>query len=254
MAKAQRVVVVTGGGSGIGRAIAERLVEDGCYVVVFERDASAQQGLLPARSERVLSLRVDVASEPEVADGMAHVRTHFGQLDGLVNNAGIADPAAQPIELLSLEAWRRVIDTNLSSMFLCAKHAVSLLRGAEHPAIVNISSTRALQSEPNTEAYAASKGGIVALTHALALSLGPKIRVNAISPGWIDTRDFRPAHAKQPQPLREVDHAQHPVGRVGHPNDIASLAAYLLSNQAGFISGQNFVVDGGMTRKMIYAE
>jgi NAD(P)-dependent dehydrogenase (short-subunit alcohol dehydrogenase family) len=120
-----------------------------------------------------------------------------------------------------------------------------LRRAGGAAAIVNIASTRALQSEPNTEAYAASKGGIVALTHALAVSLGPAVRVNCISPGWIDVR------ASQ---LSDQDHAQHPVGRVGKPLDIAKLVLFLLSEDAGFITGQNFVVDGGMTRKMIYEE
>jgi NAD(P)-dependent dehydrogenase (short-subunit alcohol dehydrogenase family) len=107
--------------------------------------------------------------------------------------------------------------------------------------IVNIASTRALQSEPNTEAYAATKGGVVALTHALAMSLGPRIRVNCISPGWI-------AKTK----LSKKDHAQHPVGRAGRPQDVGELVAFLISDPAGFITGQNFVADGGMTRKMIY--
>jgi NAD(P)-dependent dehydrogenase (short-subunit alcohol dehydrogenase family) len=116
---------------------------------------------------------------------------------------------------------------------------------------VNIASTRALQSEPHTEAYAAAKGGVVALTHALAMSLGPELRVNCISPGWIDVRDLQSDAV--PEALRPEDHAQHPVGRVGHAGDVASLTAYLLGPGAGFITGQNFVVDGGMTRKMMYA-
>jgi NAD(P)-dependent dehydrogenase (short-subunit alcohol dehydrogenase family) len=168
----------------------------------------------------------------------------FGRLDGLVNNAGIAHPEGGPVEQLALSAFARVIATNLTGVFLCVKHAVPELR-KQRGAIVNIASTRALQSEPHTEAYAASKGGVVALTHALAVSLGPELRVNCISPGWIDVRE-------QPAPLRSEDHAQHPVGRVGQPRDIASLTAFLLDETAGFITGQNFVVDGGMTRKMIY--
>jgi NAD(P)-dependent dehydrogenase (short-subunit alcohol dehydrogenase family) len=119
--------------------------------------------------------------------------------------------------------------------------------------IVNIASTRALQSEANTEAYSASKGGVVALTHALAVSLGPDIRVNCISPGWIAVDDWKKSARRKQPVLRPEDHAQHPVGRVGHPEDIAALAAYLISSKASFITGQNFVVDGGMTKKMIYA-
>ena len=111
---------------------------------------------------------------------------------------------------------------------------------------MNIASTRAGQSEANTEAYSASKGGIVALTHAMAISLGPDIRVNCISPGWIET-DPEAVHS-------ETDEAQHPCGRVGTPDDIAAMVAYLLSDRAGFISGQDFVIDGGMTKKMIYTD
>jgi NAD(P)-dependent dehydrogenase (short-subunit alcohol dehydrogenase family) len=122
-----------------------------------------------------------------------------------------------------------------------AKYAAPFLRQAKG-AIVNIASTRAMMSEPDSEAYAASKGGVVALTHALAVSLGPDVRVNCISPGWIETRK----DAKH----SDADRAQHPAGRVGVPQDIAELAAYLIS--AGFVTGQNVVVDGGMTKKMIY--
>jgi NAD(P)-dependent dehydrogenase (short-subunit alcohol dehydrogenase family) len=245
MTSTRRVSIVTGGGRGIGRAIAQRLRADGAEVIVFERDAAALAEL--ERSAELTALRVDVSSEADVSGAMREVTDRHGRLDVLVNNAGIADPHVPDLEQLSLEHWRRILDTNLTGMFLCTKYALPLLRRAENAAVVNIASTRALQSEPHTEAYAASKGGIVAMTHALALSLGPRVRVNAVSPGWIDT-------SGKPELLRPVDHEQHPVGRVGKPEDVAALVAYLVSAEAGFVTGQNFVIDGGMTRKMIYAE
>jgi NAD(P)-dependent dehydrogenase (short-subunit alcohol dehydrogenase family) len=137
-----------------------------------------------------------------------------------------------------------VIGTNLTATFLLVRAAEGLLRAAKG-AIVTIASTRAHMSEPNTESYSASKGGIVALTHALAVSLGPDIRANVVSPGWIDVRD---------EDLRPQDHAQHPAGRVGRPGDVAGMVAWLLGPESGFVTGAEFVVDGGMTRKMIYEE
>jgi NAD(P)-dependent dehydrogenase (short-subunit alcohol dehydrogenase family) len=120
--------------------------------------------------------------------------------------------------------------------------------------MVNIASTRAFQSEANTEAYAAAKGGLVALPHALAISLGPDVGVNCIAPGWMDVRAWKKGNRGPFLDLRLIDHAQHPVGRVGKPEDIAALAAFLLSDQAAFITGRIFIVDGGMARKMIYVE
>lgn len=156
-------------------------------------------------------------------------------------------------EHLSLEDWHKVIETNLTGYFLMAKYAIPYLRQSKG-AIVNIASTRALQSEPNTEAYAASKGGIVALTHALAISLGSDVRVNCISPGWIDVTGWSKANRKKEYNIREIDNEQHPSGRVGKPEDVAFMIEYLISNAASFITGQNFIIDGGMTKKMIYEE
>jgi NAD(P)-dependent dehydrogenase (short-subunit alcohol dehydrogenase family) len=132
-----------------------------------------------------------------------------------------------------------------------AKFAIPHLKKSKG-AIVNISSTRSIQSEPNTEAYAATKGGILALTHSLALSLSGNVRVNCISPGWIDVSDMKKSGARKKYELTQADHAQHPAGRVGKAEDIAEMAAFLISGKAGFITAQNFIVDGGMTKKMIY--
>nr|WP_276317887.1 SDR family oxidoreductase [Cobetia sp. ICG0124] len=194
---------------------------------------------------------VDVRNEDAVAASIAATCQAFGGLDAVINNAAIADPFQGKLEELSLERWHQVLDTSLTSSFLTAKHAARHLRETGG-SIVNLASSRALQSEPDTEAYAASKGGIVALTHAMAMSLGPEIRVNAVSPGWIDASRLQ--KDGEAESLSDEDHAQHPVGRVGHVDDIAALVAFLISEKAGFITGQNHVVDGGMTRKMVYAD
>jgi NAD(P)-dependent dehydrogenase (short-subunit alcohol dehydrogenase family) len=247
------VAIVTGGGQGIGRAVAERLLADGYRVSIFERDERARttvQRRLP--EAQTLVLEADVASEDSVQQAVAATLRRFGRLDGLVNNAGISNPYNAPIEQLALHEWERTLRTNLTGAFLCVKHTVDALRRSKHASIVQLASTRAQQSEPHHEAYASTKGALVSLTHALAISLGPDIRVNAVSPGWVDTSAYKPG-GKQAR-LRKLDHAQHPVGRVGLPPDVASMVAWLLGRESGFVTGQNFVLDGGMTKKMIYAE
>jgi NAD(P)-dependent dehydrogenase (short-subunit alcohol dehydrogenase family) len=229
-----KVYLVTGGAAGIGAAIAARLARDGGRLVIADRQPAALDG---ARS-----VICDVSDETQVQTLIGGIKNIEGRLDGLVCNAGFM--IRKPISELSFAEWSSVIGTNLTSTFLLAKAAKSLLR-ATRGAILTIASTRAHMSEPNTESYAASKGGLLALTHALAISLGPDIRVNCISPGWIDTQGAE---------LRPEDHAQHPAGRVGTPTDIAALAAWLLGPEAGFVTGAEFLSDGGMTRKMIYLE
>ncbi len=229
--------LVTGGANGIGRGIVTHLAEAGWQVAALDRDTEALKDL----PDGVLAIGGDVSDETSVAAAIA--ATGWDALDLLVNNAGIASPDAGPVEELALEDWQAWIGTNLTGAFLMTKHCVPLLRRRKG-AIVNITSSRAVQSEPDTEPYAAAKGGLTALTHSLAVSLGPDIRVNAIAPGWIVTGDD--------DELREIDHAQHPVGRVGRPSDVAEAVLWVAG--AGFMTGQSVVLDGGMTRKMIYAE
>ena len=246
------VYFVTGGGSGIGRAIAKHLVDEGARVCIADADAHAGADAADEYGARVRFERCNVGKEPDVRRAIAATVKWAGRLDGVVNNAGIAHPEVGPVEDLALAEWNKYLAVNLTSVFLCAKHAIPHLRETRG-AIVNLGSTRAIQSEPETIAYSATKGGIAALTHSLAISLGPEIRVNCIEPGWIATSTFAPRDRRKSPKLSRRDHAQHPVGRVGRPEDIASLCAWLLSSDAGFVTGAVYVSDGGMTRKMIYA-
>lgn len=250
-----RAALVTGGAQGIGKGIARRLLEAGYGVAICDVDAEAGKEAAAelGASGPAAFICCDVGDEEDVRACVAAAVARFGRLDALVNNAGIANPPRTPVEALVLADWERILRANLTGAFLMTKHAAPHLRAARG-AIVNIASTRALQSEPHTEAYAASKGGLVALTHALAVSLGPAVRVNCVSPGWIDTRPWKKRSRRSSGPLRAEDHAQHPAGRVGVPEDVAELVLYLVSDLAGFVTAQNFVVDGGMTRKMIYLE
>jgi NAD(P)-dependent dehydrogenase (short-subunit alcohol dehydrogenase family) len=253
MSLKEKAAIVTGGGQGIGKAVALHLLRAGMKVAIAESDAEAGRETEAELKDEgaVLFIETDVSREADVRRAIELTESRFGGLDAVVNNAGVN--IVQPLAELSIDEWRRVIDTNHTGYMLFAKHAAPALK-ARNGAIVNIASTRALMSEPNTESYAASKGGIVALTHALAASLAPDIRVNCISPGWIDVSAWKKSSKRKQAELRPEDHAQHLAGRVGRPEDIAALAAYLIGPESGFITGANFVVDGGMTRKMIYAE
>src|SRR3954471_18396911 len=232
----QKAALVTGGARGIGNATAKFLAEHGYRVAVCDVKPSGDL------ESGIAFIRCDVSREPSVRACIRRVVQRFGRLDALVNNAGIASPENGPVEKLAIAQWNRRIGTNLTGVFLMAKHAAPHLRRARG-ALVNIASTRALQSEPESEAYAAAKGGVVSLTHALAMTLGPRVRANCISPGWIDVIGGR---------ISRADHLQHPAGRVGLPQDVAALTEFLLSERSAFITGQNFVIDGGMTKKMIW--
>jgi NAD(P)-dependent dehydrogenase (short-subunit alcohol dehydrogenase family) len=251
MTQKGKVAIVTGGAQGIGKGIARRLLEDGMKVVLAELDKQA--GEETQKEFEILGevefILTDTANERMVRDAVDRTIERFGGLDLLVNNAGIM--IRKPIADLSLSDWERVISVNLTGPFLFAKYAEQHLR-KRRGVIVNIASTRAFMSEANTEAYSASKGGIAALTHSLAISLSPEVRVNCISPGWIDVSEWKKQTERQMPGISLADHLQHPAGRVGKPEDIAALVAFLVSPESSFITGANFVVDGGMTRKMTY--
>lgn len=244
-----RTVIVTGAGNGIGRGAALLYAEKGARVVIADIDepAGTQTAVrIKEQGGEALFVKTDVRVEADIIRLMETAFKTYGRIDILINNAG-KSCSKSPYEL-SVEEWDDMISTNLRSVFLCSREAAKYMRrNKEGGAIVNIASTRALMSEPNWEAYAATKGGIVALTHALAASLGKdRITVNAISPGWIETGDYTR--------LRPADHEQHLSGRVGKPEDIARACLYLTDKANDFVTGINLVVDGGMTRKMIYVE
>ncbi len=247
-----KTAVVTGAGQGIGRAIAAALLKAGAKVWLVDCDAEA--GAETSAELAALGPVDFVLTNIADADAVEALRQRVavdGGLDLLVNNAAVM--VRKPLAELTPAEWRRVLDVNLTGPFLCSRTFAPLLR-KRSGSIVNIASTRALMSEPHTESYAASKGGLVALTHALALSLGPEVRVNCVSPGWIDVTALAKRSRRQLAQLSEQDHAQHPAGRVGKAEDIAAMVLYLASTEAVFITGENIVIDGGMTRKMIYAE
>ena len=243
------VALVTGGAQGIGRGLIRRLLAAGWRAVVVDLNRG---GLEHASAEftdrtRCRLLRGDCGKQATARRAVGMAEKTFGRLDLLINNAG--GSGFSRLEQQTAAGWHAAIDANLSSCFFFSQAASTALT-ASSGAIVNIASTRAFQSEPGFEAYAASKGGIVALTHALAASLAHRVRVNCVCPGWIDVTgpEFGPGRTVQPQSA--ADRGQHWSGRVGTSDDIAEAVLYLAS--AGFVTGQTLIVDGGISRAMIY--
>lgn len=251
----KQTIIVTGAGAGIGRATLTHFLGLGWRVVGLDQDEAALSELRQAfPADDALLLVTDVGDEAAVKVAFGQIGKWLGDapLTALVNNSGIADPYCGPLEKLALKDWQAWIDASLTAAFLCSRAALPLLRRTQGAAIVNISSTRAAMSEPETFAYAAAKGGLDALTHAMAVSLGPAIRVNSVRPGWIETGPWQKTSERTEPNHRKKDRDQHPVGRVGRPEDIAGAIEYLIG--AEFITGQTITVDGGMSVKMIYAD
>lgn len=246
MSHKDKVVIVTGAGRGIGHGIALTYSSAGAKVIIAENDevsGADTEKVINNSKGNALFIRTDISSPDDIIRLVSETVKRFGTVDILINNAGISRWIS-PYEI-SVEEWEKVMNTNLRGAFLCSREAARIMRYNGGGSIVNIASTRAFMSEPDSEAYAATKGGIIALTHALAASLAPdNIKVNCISPGWIETGGY----AK----LREQDHKQHFSGRVGKPEDIARACLYLTTPGNDFITGANIIIDGGMTRKMIY--
>lgn len=245
----KKTAVITGGAQGIGRCLVQEFLKEEYNVAAADADREAGEELEKVHPKEVFYFsECDVSDELSVKQFIDAVLKKFHGIDVLINNAGIA--VFKPFHQLSLKEWNHM-GVNLTGQFLFAKYAEEALRKRKGR-IINIASTRALMSEAGTEAYSASKGGVVGLTHALAISLGPDILVNCISPGWIEVSDWKKKRDLKTPLHSTEDRLQHPAGRVGAPYDIAKMALFLASQDAGFITGQNFVVDGGMTKKMIY--
>lgn len=220
-----KVVVITGGAHGIGKATAEEFEKNGAQVCVIDKTPGEYY--------------VGDIGDKEVLEKFAeYVHEKYGHVDYLINNAL---PITRGIEKCSYEEFEYALAVGVTAPFYLSKLLLPYF--AEGAAIVNISSSRDRMSQPQTESYTAAKGGIAALTHALAVSLSGKVRVNSISPGWIDREYVE---------YEGADATQHPAGRVGNPLDIVNMVLYLCSDKAGFITGENICIDGGMTKQMIY--
>lgn len=245
-----KIVFITGGANGIGKAIVKAFCEAGADVTFCDMDEIAGQQLKDEMiSYKCSFVHLDVTDVGALTNTVNTILSGKGNIDILINNVGVGNFGS--ILDVSVEEFDKTLDINLRPVFITAK-LLAKLRSLHkdlnsYGRIINMSSTRYLMSEPDTEAYAASKGAVVSLTHALAVSLSRyNITVNCISPGWIDTGHYGE--------LRPIDHNQHPSGRVGRPEDIAGTCLFLCDPANDFINGQNIVVDGGMTKKMIYVE
>lgn len=249
-----KVVIVTGGGQGIGACIAQSYAKEGAHVIIAEIDEEAgieNEEHITELGGSACFFQTDVSKEEDVKNMVEYVLNRFGHIDILINNAAV--DAKGTLFTRKIEEWNHVLAVNITGPYICTRYIAPHMKD-EGCSIINIASTRATMSEPNTEPYSASKGAILALTHSLANSLSPKIRVNAISPGWIDVSQWKKKKERKFIHLTEKDHNQHLVGRVGVPEDIAKACLFLTSEDSGFITGSNFTVDGGMTVKMIYCE
>ncbi|MFU2205367.1 SDR family NAD(P)-dependent oxidoreductase [Streptococcus pluranimalium] len=222
-----KVVLITGGAHGIGQATAEAFKKAGATVEIIDI----------APGDHFVG---DISQKETLESFADHVLKKHHQVDVLVNNAL---PPMVGLDQASFEDFQKALTVGVMAPFyLCQLFASHFAPGAS---IINVSSSRYAQSQAQTESYSAAKGGITSLTHALAMSFAGKVRVNAVAPGWIETSDT--IHS-------DADNYQHPVGRVGVPDDIAHMILYLASDKAGFITGQTITVDGGMSKKMIYHE
>lgn len=228
-----KIVVVTGGAKGIGKCLVQEFKKAGAKVAVIDLEEN------PVDCECDLYFSGDIASESTLTDFVSLVIEKFSGIDYLINNACLSKKGI--LSNCSYDDFNYVLRVGVTAPYELTKRFLPYFN--KEAAIVNISSTRAFMSQEDTESYSAAKGGITALTHALAVSLSGRVRVNSIAPGWIDTSE---------EIWSKEDHDQHPVKRIGKPIDIAKMAMFLCSEDSGFLTGENITIDGGMTKNMIY--
>jgi meso-butanediol dehydrogenase/(S,S)-butanediol dehydrogenase/diacetyl reductase len=233
-------VLVTGGARGIGIATAARFLEEGSRVAVIDRDEEALQSAKEHLPGLLLCLRADVSKAEEVTRAFEELDEAFGGLDVLVNNAGIS--IRHRFLDITPEEWRDVISVNLDGVFLVAQEAARRMLAGEGGVILNMGSTNALVGYSFYADYNASKAGVVELTRSMALELAPKVRVNAVCPGFILTPMQEAEYTPE---MQEAYASRIPLGRLGKPEEVAALFAFLASDDAAFITGQCFVIDGG---------
>lgn len=232
--------VITGGASGIGRHLAIGFAKEGYEVFALDIiDASFSE-------KNIHFYKMDLHSEAEIHQCFKKITEEYGEISVLINNGAISKFNKSVYEI-SVKEFDDVLTTNLRGAFICCKEFIAQKQKGSYGRIINIASTRFHQNEAGWEAYGASKGGIISLTNSLCVSLSNTgITVNAVSPGWIETGDYNS--------LTERDHKQHPSGRVGKPQDIVNACLFLCREENDFINGANLIIDGGMTKKMIYEE
>ncbi|BDW78078.1 SDR family NAD(P)-dependent oxidoreductase [Bacteroides finegoldii] len=240
-------VFITGGAEGIGKAIVEAFCLSGDQVAFCDINETAGQET--AKATGSIFHKVDVSDKDALESCIQRILSEWNDIDIIVNNVGISQFSS--ITETSVEDFDKILSINLRPVFITSRLLAIRRKEQSSPnpygRIINICSTRYLMSEPGSEGYAASKGGIYSLTHALALSLSEwNITVNSIAPGWIQTHDY--------DQLQPEDHSQHPSRRVGKPEDIARMCLFLCEENNDFINGENITIDGGMTKKMIYLE
>ena len=234
-----RRVLITGGAGGIGQATAQRFLEEGCRVVLLDRDRGALDHLEDKLSVDG-SFEADVTVPEDVAQAFDRLDGMLGGVDIVINNAGIS--IRHPFIEITPEEWRRVMDVNLNGVFYVAQQAARRMQAGRGGVILNMGSTNGLMGYPFYADYNASKAGVIELTRSMALELGPSIRVNAVCPGFILTPMQEAEYTLE---MQQAFASKLPLNRLGRPEDVAALFAFLASDDAGFITGQSFVIDGG---------